>query len=406
MHPGTTPFFAVKGNLQVADSCGMYIGTSHCEPLLRNNVGEWDVKQRGPFNYITNKKNIQEYWAERLKETQGIDAIYTLGMRGIHDDSMEGVHTLDEKTKALQQVINDQRKLLHTYVNKNLKKIPQIFVPYKEVLQIYENGLKVPDDVMLMWCDDNYGYLTRLSDQEQQKRQGGSGVYYHLSYWGRPHDYLWLTTTQPGLIYHEMRTAYDHQARRMWIVNVHDPKVAAYGLSLFLDMAWNINSVSANTVQKHLRNWLCQQFGTTTGERLLPIMTEYYRLTAIRKPEFMGWSQVEVDKKKAKDGITPIQDTEFNPDAFGNELEEYLADYEGLKSKVEEAEKTVRPALKDAFYAAVKYPVFMAADMAMKELESQEARHIARPQSFHHDKEALVSAAKSIKAFREIQSMT
>lgn len=406
MHPGTTPFFSVKGNLQVADSCGMYIGTSHCEPLLRNNVGEWDVKQRGPFNYLTNKKNIQEYWAERLKETQGIDAIYTLGMRGIHDDSMEGVHTLQQKTDALQQVINDQRKLLHTYVNKNLKEVPQIFVPYKEVLQIYENGLKVPDDVMLMWCDDNYGYLTRLSDQEQQKRQGGSGVYYHLSYWGRPHDYLWLATTQPGLIYHEMKTAYDHQARKMWIVNVHDPKVAAYGLSLFLDMAWNINSVSANTVQEHLRNWLCQQFGTTTGQKLLPIMTEYYRLTGIRKPEFMGWSQVEVDEKKGQDGITPVQDTEFNPDAFGNELEEYLADYEGLKEKVDEAEKTVRPALKDAFYAAIKYPVYMAADMAMKELEAQEARHIARPQSFHHDKEALASAAKSVKAFREIQAMT
>ena len=98
----------------------------------------------------------------------------------------------------MQQVINDQRTLLSKYVKKDVAKIPQAFVPYKEVLQIMENGLQVPDDITLIWCDDNYGYMTRLSDQEQQKRSGGAGVYYHLSYWGRPHDYMWLCTTHRG----------------------------------------------------------------------------------------------------------------------------------------------------------------------------------------------------------------
>src|SRR5574344_686849 len=205
-----------------------------------------------------------------------MEALYTIGMRGIHDGSMQGVKTMKEKVKGLQDVINYQRKLLATTINKDQTKVPQVFIPDTEVLAIYENGLKVPEDVILMWCDDNYGYMTRLADEEQQKRSGGGGVYYHLSYWGRPHDWLWLTTIQPGLIYNEMKTAYDHNARRLWIANVHDPKVAAYELSLFLDMAWNINSVSPNTLRQHLHDWLVQQFGTKAGRKLLPAMTEFY----------------------------------------------------------------------------------------------------------------------------------
>lgn len=251
MHGITTPFYFVEGAKEVADSCGIVIGTSHCEPLMRNNVGEWDVSKRGRYNYISNKQSVTDYWVERLEEVDGKENVYTIGMRGVHDGSMEGVKTMREKTDALQQVIYDQRNLLKQYVNPNIEQIPQQFVPYKEVLQIYENGLDVPEDIMLTWCDDNYGYMTRLSDAEQQKRSGGAGVYYHLSYWGRPHDYMWLSTTQPGLIYNEMREAYNHNARRLWIVNVHDLKPASYDLEFFLDMAWDINSITPSTINKH-----------------------------------------------------------------------------------------------------------------------------------------------------------
>ena len=301
MHGITTPFYFVPGAKEAADSCGIVIGTSHCEPLMRNNVGEWKVSERGEYNYITNRESVQSYWTERLKEAGRYENFYTIGMRGIHDSGMEGVKTLQEKTDALQQVINDQRTLLSKYVKKDVAKIPQAFVPYKEVLQIMENGLQVPDDITLIWCDDNYGYMTRLSDQEQQKRSGGAGVYYHLSYWGRPHDYMWLCTTQPGLVYSEMKQAYDCNARRLWIVNVHDLKPAAYDLELFLDMAWDINSVSPSTLVQHQKNWLCREFGTEAGEKLLPAMLEFYRLCGIRKPEFMGWNQVELDKRMVSD---------------------------------------------------------------------------------------------------------
>ena len=374
MHTGTPGFFTIPGNKEMADSCGILIGTSHCEPLLRNNVAEWNHAKRGAYNYITNREQVQQYWIERLQEVKGSEELFTIGMRGIHDGSMEGVKTPEEKLNGLQQVIDDQRELIKKYYNKNVEQVPQVFIPYKEVLEIMENGLRVPDDVTLMWCDDNYGYMTRLSDAEQQKRSGGGGVYYHLSYWGRPHDYLWLTTTQPGLIYSEMKAAYDHNCRRLWIVNVHDPKVAAYDLEFFLDMAWDINSIQPQTINQHLERWLCTQFGEQAGKMLAPAMQEFYRLCGIRKPEFMGWTQVELDKKVYPRGRSQVIDTEFSESEFGNEMGRYLSDYHNICVTVDKAEKLIRSELKDAFFAAVKYPTSAAFHMAGKMLYAQKAR--------------------------------
>ncbi len=150
MHGMTSPFFTIPGAKEVADSCGIVIGTSHCEPMMRNNVGEWNAAERGAFNYMTNRESVQNYWMERLKETGRYENIYTIGMRGVHDGRMEGVgNKLDDQTAALQQVIDDQREMLGRYVKKNVEQIPQQFVPYKEVLQVMENGLRIPDDVTL-----------------------------------------------------------------------------------------------------------------------------------------------------------------------------------------------------------------------------------------------------------------
>lgn len=410
MHGITTPFYFVPGAKEAADSCGIVIGTSHCEPLMRNNVGEWDVNSRGPYNYMTNRDAVQSYWIERLQEAGRYENIYTMGMRGIHDSGMEGVKTLQEKTDALQLVIDDQRALLSKYIKKDVAGIPQAFVPYKEVLQIMENGLQVPDDITLIWCDDNYGYMTRLSDKEQQKRSGGAGVYYHLSYWGRPHDYMWLCTTQPGLIYSEMKQAYDCNVRRLWIVNVHDLKPVAYDLELFLDMAWNINSVSPSTLNKHLERWLCREFGKEAGRKLLPAMLDFYRLCGIRKPEFMGWNQVELDKTKYIKGWSPTKNTDFNLTEFGGELDRYLESYEAIKSILLEVEKSVPKERKDAFFAQIKYPVFGAAAMSAKMLEAQRARSIF-PGScdttlWSRETQLMTACAKSIKAYQEIRDLT
>lgn len=381
MHEGTPGFFTVEGNKQMADSCGIIIGTSHCEPLLRNNVAEWDKKVLGDYNYMTNRTAVQRYWTERLRQVKGSEELFTIGMRGIHDGSMEGVKTAEEKLSGLQQVIDDQRELIGKYYNKKVEQVPQVFIPYKEVLQIMESGLRVPDDVTLMWCDDNYGYLTRLPDSLQQRRCGGGGIYYHLSYWGRPHDHLWLTTTQPGLIYQEMRSAYDHNCRRLWIANVHDPKVAAYDLELFLDMAWNIDAVSASSLSLHLERWLTTQFGGFVGKAITPAMRELYRLNGIRRPEFMGWTQVELDKKKFPGGKSVPTTTAFTL----KEAYQRMADFAKIEAVVETYRHMVPEWRQDAYFAAVLYPVHASAAMTRK---------------------MLGDSLQSLQAYNEIQQLT
>lgn len=412
MHEGTTAFFMVNGAKEQADSCGIIIGTSHCEPLLRNNVGEWDSKKRGRFNYKTNREKVQEYWIERLKEVKDSKGgnIYTIGMRGIHDSSMEGYKTAQEKFDALQEVINDQQTLISEYIGDPALQ-DQIFVPYKEVLELYEMGLDVPDYVTLMWCDDNHGYLTRLSDAKEQIRSGGGGVYYHLSYWGQPHDYLWLTTTQPGLIYHQMRKAYDNNVRKLWIANVHDPKVAGYDLELFLDMAWNIDSVDAATLRNHYKAWLIRQFGEEAAELIFPVMHEFYRLCGERKPEFMGWSQVEKDRNLYERRLSPVKSTEFNPKEFGNELQRYVSEFDRISYVVDYATKLVDPSLYDAYYAAIIYPVCASAAHARSLLKAQEARELASGRNGVADRIALEerivqACAESQRAYQEVRKLT
>ena len=406
MHTGTTAFFKIPGAKAMADSCGIVIGTSHCEPLLRNNVDEWDVKQRGAFNYKTNREQVQQYWIERLQEVRkSRDNMFTIGMRGIHDGSMEGYKTTQEKFDGLQQVIDDQQELLRKYIGAPEKQM-QVFVPYKEVLQLYEKGLRVPDYVTLMWCDDNYGYMTRLSNAEEQQRQGGGGVYYHLSYWGRPHDYLWLTTTQPGLIYNEMRQAYDHNVRRLWIVNVHDPKVAGYDLELFLDMAWNIDCVSGETLNDHYQAWLCREFGQEVGKRLFPVMHEFYRLCGMRRPEFMGWNQVEVDKKLYDRGFSQVRNSDWTQE----QCDWFEGRFAALDAKVEEIGQSLRPELADAYFAAIKYPVQAAAAHVEKMLEAQRARKHATGSTlkdmFANDDKMRAAVTRSQAAYERIHKLT
>ena len=406
MHTGTTAFFKIPGAKAMADSCGIVIGTSHCEPLLRNNVDEWDVKQRGAFNYKTNREQVQQYWIERLQEVRkSRDNMFTIGMRGIHDGSMEGYKTTQEKFDGLQQVIDDQQELLRKYIGAPEKQM-QVFVPYKEVLQLYEKGLRVPDYVTLMWCDDNYGYMTRLSNAEEQQRQGGGGVYYHLSYWGRPHDYLWLTTSQPGLIYNEMRQAYDHNVRRLWIVNVHDPKVAGYDLELFLDMAWNIDCVSGETLNDHYQAWLCREFGQEVGKRLFPVMHEFYRLCGMRRPEFMGWNQVEVDKKLYDRGFSQVRNSDWTQE----QCDWFEGRFAALDAKVEEIGQSLRPELADAYFAAIKYPVQAAAAHVEKMLEAQRARKHATGSTlkdmFANDDKMRAAVTRSQAAYERIHKLT
>lgn len=356
MHPSTKGFFTISGNKEMAQKYHIVIGSSHAEPMLRNNVDEWKPKIHGDYNYFTNKTQVDKYWQDRLDELKlgQNKTIMTLGMRGVHDSKMEGAKDLKESIAMVEKIIVNQREMLSNTFKKPLEAIPQAFVPYKEVLELYDNGLKIPKDITLVWPDDNYGYIRRLSNSEEQKRSGGSGVYYHISYWGRPHDYLWLSTTQPGLIWYEMTKAYENGAKKMWIVNVGDIKPAEYDTELFLDLAWNVNSIKSDGLNKYLKNWISREFTPEIATDLSVVFEEYYRLASLRKPEYMGWSQTEP--------TTPIQLSDFSAEESLNRIKAY----DNLIQKVDSLDAFVPNERKDAWFQLVVYPVKGAAYMNHK----------------------------------------
>ena len=368
MHECTLPFFLTKGNREVAAEFGIFIGSSHCEPMVCNAAGEWRRRGEGDYDYVNNSTSVYRFWEDRVKEVAGQDNIYTLGMRGVHDGKMQGAKTVDEQKAVLERVLQDQRGLLAKYVDREVTSIPQAFIPYKEVLDIYNAGLQIPDDATLIWCDDNYGCIRHFPTPEEQARKGGNGIYYHVSYWGRPHDYLWLGTFSPYLLYQQMKLAYDRGIRKMWILNVGDIKPAEYQMELFLDMAWNIEQVAEQGVTAHLKNWLVREFGAAhVAETLLPVMQEHYRLAYIRKPEFMGNTREE-----ERDPIyKKVKDLPWSEQA----IHERLTKYASLSSTVEALESQLPANRKAAYMQLVKYPVQAADQMNRKLLYAQLARH-------------------------------
>lgn len=368
MHECSLPFYLTEGNKETADAYGIYIGTSHCEPMMRNAAGEWRIEGKGDYDYVNNSEAVFEFWEKRVKDVAGRNNIYTLGMRGVHDGQMQGAKTIEEQKAVLERVLKDQRGLLKKYVNEDLTTIPQAFIPYKEVLDIYNAGLKVPDDVTLMWCDDNYGYIRHFPTPEERARKGGNGMYYHVSYWGRPHDYLWLGSTHPALIYQQMKLAYEEGVRKTWIVNVGDIKPCEYLTELFLDMAWNIEEISqSGGVNKHLYRFLEREFGKKAATALLSVMQEYYRLAHIRKPEFMGNTREEERDPKYR----IVCDLPWSE----SYIRERMNSYKQLSDKVEQLAEKIPSTKKDAYFQLAKYPVQGAAQLNKKLLTAQLARH-------------------------------
>jgi hypothetical protein len=369
MHECTVPFFLVEGNREAAARYGIYIGGSHCEPMGCSTAGEWPRRGQGDYDYTRNAAAVRQFWSDRLREVGTQEMLYTLGMRGEHDGPMRGVSgDIGEQRDVLQRVIDDQRALLQQYAGTDLTRIPQVFIPYKEVLDIYNAGLRVPDDVTLMWCDDNYGYIRHFPDAAEQQRAGGNGVYYHVSYWGRPHDYLWLGTFSPFLLHQQMAAAYAHGVRRIWVLNVGDIKPCEYQMELFMDMAWNIRAVNEAGVDAHLQRFLAREFGQAQANRLLPAMKEHYRLAYIRRPEMMGGTRVEEADRQKWNTIVDLPWTEA-------EIRERLATYARLSDVAESVAQEVGDARRDCFFQLVQYPLQAADQMNRKLLYAQLARH-------------------------------
>ena len=364
-----TAFNEKPENAALADQYAIVRGGAHNAPMLGNTRKEWDEQKNGPWNYATNAENIREFWRERIERFGSYENLYTMGMRGAGDLPMGGGENVDEKVELLGQVIQDQREILKDVLQQEITQIPQAFMAYKEVLDLYDHGLDLPEDIIMVWPDDNYGYLKRLPSPKEQERPGGSGIYYHLSYLGRPHDYLWLSTKAPAHIWSELHKAYEFNARDLWVINVGDIKPAEYNFQLTMDLAWRADEFSHQEVQKHLQQFMVTCFGENIGKQATEIKQRYYHLAFSRKPEHMGWSRIEPG--------TEVVDTEFS---FINyqEAEKRLKAYQQLQNQVEELYQQVPAAQKAAFYQLVYYPVMGASLMNKKLLVAQQNRWYAR----------------------------
>ncbi len=394
MHECSIPFFLTPDNKKTADKYGIFIGTSHCEPMLRNTNGEWRVEGEGKYDFVNNRDNVLAFWEKRVKELAKSDNIYTLGIRGVHDSKMLGANTLEEQKTAINEIIKEQRRLIEKYVDKNIENVSQVFIPYKEVLDVYNMGLQVPDDVSLMWCDDNYGYIRHFPTRDEQMRKGGNGIYYHISYWGRPHDYLWLATTHPAQIYTQMKCAYNHGVRNTWILNVGDIKPAEYLIELFMDMAWNIDSIddSEEGLQKHLYDWYNREFDSKKATKLVKVMNEYYRLAYIHKPEFMGNTRTE-----EKDSLSKIvKDLPWSE----KEIRDRLKEYDNIEREVIKLSKSIDKEKYSSWFQLVEYPVRCASQINRKLLYAQLARH--RKENWNVSDDAYDNIVKLTKEYNSL----
>jgi hypothetical protein len=358
MHDSTTPFYQVAGNAEAARDHAIIVGTSHAEPMMRNNVREWE-DARGEFNFFTNRQPMLDYWRDRAEEVRGFENIYTVGLRGKHDSAMEGAATSEIARDAVQEVIGLQRDLLAQVQGTPATQIPQALTLYKEVLDLYSLGLKVPEDVTLVWPEDNYGYINQLPIPAEQARSGGSGLYYHISYWGRPHDYLWLATTHPGLIREQLDRAWQMQARRIWVVNVGDIKPGEYLTQYFLDLAFDADQLKL-APRAHLERWMGEQFGAELGPETAAILTRYYDLAFDRRPEFMGFNQVEPTR--------PVLIGDYIRSG-GAEAQQRIDAYAALRAEAEALAAGVPDDRQDAFFQLVLYPVRGAASINERNLK-------------------------------------
>ncbi|MBQ6965308.1 MAG: glycosyl hydrolase 115 family protein [Bacteroidaceae bacterium] len=374
MHSCTGAFYSHPESQQVASSWGIMITTSHCEPMLFNNAAhsEWDKARDGEWNYLTNKETIWKKFDDRLRETAQYDNIYTTGMRGLHDEAMKGSTDPQVRARTLEQVFADQRQILETHKRKAAADIPQIFVPYKETLDIYDAGLRVPEDITLVWPDDNYGYMKRVSNADERQRKGGSGVYYHLSYLGTPHDNLWIATTAPVLMYEELKKAYDAGADRYWLLNVGDIKPMEMEMQHFFDMAWNLSAFTYEKANSHQATWLASLFGKQYEKDFQQILDTYYRLAWDRKPEFMGY-EMEWDSQENN----LLHDTDFSfgqqptADKARQTAQQRLADYQRISDRIDIISRQLSPAMRPAFFEIIAYSVKSAYQMNRKFLMAQ-----------------------------------
>ena len=270
-------------NMVLADEYGIVMSNSHHEPMLCADK-EWDRRGQGKWDYDVNPDNLYQFWQKCAARNKPYESIYTLGMRGQQDTPMSENENID----LLEKIVADQRDILSkTFTERPLSEVPQVWTLYKEVQSYYEKGMRVPDDVTLLWSDDNWGNIRRLPTADERSRAGGAGVYYHFDYVGGPRSYRWINTTQISKIWQQMDLAYRHNAKKIWVVNVGDLKPMEYPIDFFLTMAWDPERFDEQQLPAYNFSWVKQQFGEKFAAQIVDILSAYTRHNARSKPELV-----------------------------------------------------------------------------------------------------------------------
>ncbi len=325
-------------NPKLADEYGIVISTSHHEPMMRAHV-EWSKFGKGPWNYEKNDSVLREFWREGIRRMGSYESIVTIGMRGDGDEPMSE----ESNIALLERIVGDQRKILQEVTGKKAEEIPQVWALYKEVQDYYEKGMKVPDDVTLLLCDDNWGNIRKLPSLDEKLRKGGYGIYYHFDYVGGPRNYKWLNTNQIERVWEQMHLAYEYGARRIWIVNVGDIKPMEFPISFFLDYAWNPDAIPLEKLPKYSQNWAEKQFGKKYSKEIAEILDKYTKYNSRRKPELLS------------------------PETYSlvnyREFETVVNDYNNLLEKAKRVNDQIPSEYKDAYYQLVLHPVEACANL-------------------------------------------
>ncbi|MFZ0431028.1 MAG: glycosyl hydrolase 115 family protein [Acidobacteriota bacterium] len=325
-------------NPRLADEMGVVMGTSHHEPMMRSQQ-EWKLFGRGPWNYEKNGKTLRQFWTDGIRNMDSRESIVTIGMRGDGDMPM----TQGANIQLLERIVADQRKILADVTGKDPSRIPQLWALYKEVQDYYDKGMRVPDDVTLLLCDDNWGNIRMLPKVGAKPRSGGYGIYYHFDYVGGPRNYKWLNTNPIPRVWEQMHLAYKHGVDRIWIVNVGDIKPMEFPTQFFLDYAWAPDRWPAKRLAEYTRQWATQQFGPEHAPAIAEILSRYAKYNSRRKPELLS------------------------PDTYSlvdyHEAERVVADYNELAHEARQISASLPDEARDAFYQLVLYPVEACANL-------------------------------------------
>lgn len=359
MHHTSDAFNDHEGNRILADYYGIVIGTSHVDMMMRNNNNEWDnfVAQYKrdhnyhgviEYDYTVNPEILQEYWRSAVRMYKDYEVQYSLGMRGKHDvafttANIDQAPWYGDKVKLLEQIIKDQRQILREELNNpTLEDVFMIFTPYKEVQEIYNQGLELPEDVTVLWVDDNHGFIRQLSNDRERARRGGSGVYFHNSYWGPDNEsYMWLNSMPLTLMYEEMNKAIRYNSVKNWVLNVGDIKPGELPMEFFLEYAYRADKYNQDNVYEFVREWAQQEYGKDFEESIESIVKRYGQYTNVIKIE-----QIQVDL--------------FTNVAYSDEYEKRMAKYQILLDDAEKVYEDLPAHKKPTFYQMILYQVRQA----------------------------------------------